>query len=152
MGIKPFNCEIDDYKAWICNLRTSDPMFLHIMFRIKDIDASLRFYVDGLGMKLLGQFYVKERNVTALFVGYEVGGTTLELAHYWDETEAYTHGPGYSHIALAVPDFDARLERLETMGVNIRIRPTKLVEDLPRIAFVNDPDGYSVEFFEISQE
>jgi lactoylglutathione lyase len=145
---KRLSCEIENYKSWMFGLNSSKPQLLHIMIVIKDIEAALRFYIDGLDMKLLGQFDVEERRVTALFVGFEVGATALELAHYWDSAGTDTHGSGYRYVAIGVPDIDVAMAKLEAMGVEISMRPTILVAGMPRAAFVKDPDGYAVELFQ----
>lgn len=140
--------EIADYKSWINDLDGDTPRFLHLMLLIADPAASLRFYVDGMGMKLLGSFEVEERRVTAYFVGFEVGQTAVELAHYWDGHEADQDKAGFRHLAFGVPDLDRAVAASEAVGAPPFLGPTKLVEDLPRVAFVRDPDGYSVELFE----
>jgi len=141
-------CEIEDYKSWMFGLNASRPQLLHMMIRIRDVKAALRFYVDGLGMRLLGRFEVEARRVTAIFVGFEVGSTAVELAHYWDKKEPYSHGSSYSHLAVGVPELDVALARLVDVGAEVTIRPTILVAGMPRVAFVKDPDGYMVQLIQ----
>lgn len=142
------HCEIEDYKSWLFGLNAAHPRFLHIMLRIRDPERSLKFYIDGLGMKLLGRFDVEERRVTAFFVGYEVGATAVELGYYWGTHEVPSHGTGYRYMAIGVPDLEACVSRVESLGAEVTIRPTILVDGMPRAAFVKDPDGYSVELFQ----
>jgi lactoylglutathione lyase len=146
MSAKSFKCEIDDYKSWVSRLNASKPQFLHMTVRITDIDASLRFYVDGLGMKLLGHFDVEERCVTALFLGFEVGATAVELTHYWNDSASGLAGPDY--FAIGVPDVHETFARLEAMGAEVVVRPRKVLADWPCVAFVKDPDGYKVELIQ----
>lgn len=127
-------------------LNANRPQFLHMAVRITDIDASLRFYVDGLGMQLLGHFDVEERRVSALFLGFEIGATAIELTHYWDATDCGSRGPEY--VAIGVPDIQATFAKLEAMGVEIAIRPMRVLEGWPCVAFVKDPDGYKVELIQ----
>lgn len=141
-------CEIEDYKSWMFDLNADRPQVLHMMIRVRDLDAAARFYVDGLGMRLLGHLEVEARRVTALFVGFEVGATAVELAYYWDNKEPYAHGSSYSHVAIGVPDLDVALSRLVALGVEVAIRPTILVAGMPRVAFVKDPDGYMVQLIQ----
>jgi lactoylglutathione lyase len=105
---------------------------LHTMLRISDVDAAIRFYVDGLGMKLLERIEIAFRGgVTGLFVGYDArGGHQLELSCYAQMSEPYTHGTGFAHITVAVPDLAATLDRLVAQGV------------APVDGLVHDPDGY----------
>ena len=134
---------------WVWGADATRPRFLHTMIRVRDFDASLRFYVDGLGMKVLDRFEIEARRVTAFFIGfggYEDGGC-LELTHLWD-VDAYTHGTGYGHIAIGVPDLPGALAKLEAMGVEVTQRPVKYFADAPHLAFVKDPDGYSVELIQ----
>lgn len=150
MSVKDHNSEIPDYKSWIYGLTGDQPRLLHMMIRITDADKAIAFYAKGLGMKLLGTFEVPERRVTAYFTGYRPGSTAVELAHYWDDKGPYAHETGYSHIAIGVPDLDETLSRLESMGIEISIPPTILVEGMPRTAFVKDPDKYSVQLFQMN--
>jgi lactoylglutathione lyase len=144
-----FSDKMDDYKSWMSGINSPDPHFLHMMVIITDIERSLRFYRDGLGMKLLGGFDVEERRVTALFVGYKAGAMAIELAYYWDHpADPVTHGTGFRHIALGVPRLEETVARLEALPAEIYMRPTTLVEGMPRAAFVKDPDGYLVELFQ----
>ena len=133
-----------NYTAWLRATKTATPKLLHTMLRIKDIDATLRFYVDGLGMRVLDRVDVPVRRATALFVGYGPD-VCLELANRWETDSAYSHGTGYGHVAIGVPDVAAIFAKLEAMGVEVIQRPMALVENGPICTFVKDPDGYAVE-------
>ncbi len=120
------------------------------MVRVKEFDEALRFYTEGLGMKVLDRFEVEMRRVTAIYVGFDdYRSGALELVHPWDIDESYTHGTGYGHIAIGVPDIDATLGKLGSMGYEITLQPKVVVPGGPHIAFVKDPDGYSVELIQI---
>jgi lactoylglutathione lyase len=146
MPRKNFQCEIDDYKSWVLGLNARQPKFLHMTLRISDIDVSLRFYLDGLGMRLLGHFDVEERCVTALFLGFEIGGTAIELTHHWDDSPSRLCGPDY--FAIGVPDIHEAFARLEALGAEVIVRPQQVLVGWPCVAFVKDPDGYKVELIQ----
>ena len=114
---------------------------LHTMLRIGDVDRALHFYVDGLGMRLLERVDIEFRGgVTGLFVGYDAaeGGRMLELSCYRAATEPYTHGTGFGHVAVRVPDLAAACARLVALGF-----PCALAAGDPRRATVRDPDGHA---------
>jgi lactoylglutathione lyase len=123
------------------------PRLLHTALRIADIERSLRFYVDGLGMTLHDRINIAPLNITAVFVGYgdyKTGGL-IELSRHWDDKLPYTHGTGFNHISIGVPDVAAMVERLEAMGAEVTGRPGPFLGIGVGIAFVKDPDGYVIE-------
>jgi lactoylglutathione lyase len=134
-----------DYKAWLYGMNSTAPRFLHTAVRIRDIEASLRFYVEGLGMVLLDRVEIESFRVTALFIGYGINEGLLELVHYWDGDAPYQHSPGYIHAAVGVPDLGAILNRLTGMGVRIARPPAVIAPGAPPAAFLHDPDGYELE-------
>jgi lactoylglutathione lyase len=138
-------------KWWVWGTNDEKPRFLHTMIRVANYEAALRFYVDGLGMKQLGdRFDVELRRVSGVYLGFDdyAGGGGVELVTNWDATVPYTHGTGYGHIAIGVPDIEAMVARLEAMGAAVTLRPTRLLAGAPRVAFVKDPDGYAVELIQ----
>jgi len=139
-----------DPRNWIWGVDDSQPRLLHTMIRVNDFDASLRFYRDGLGMKVLMKFEVESRRVSAMFIGFGdfYTGGVIELTRQWDVTQPYTHGTHYGHVSVGVPDVEAMVAKLESMGVEIETRPTKLKPGAPLVAFVKDPDGCSVELIQ----
>lgn len=135
---------------WKWGTDADSPRFLHTMIRVRDVDASLRFYVDGLGMKLLDRYDFPEGRFSLLYVafdGYE-GGGALELTYNWDQEAPYTHGTGFGHVSIGVPDVYAMVDRVESIGARVTVRPKAMVEGAPTIAFAEDPDGYLVEFIQ----
>lgn len=136
---------------WVCPAEEIRSRFMHTMIRVKDLEESLRFYVDVLGMKVLDRFDVEARRATALFVGF--GGyrdsAVLEIAQKWDQHEPYTHGTGYGHIALGVPDLPATIERIEKGGFEVVEKPKVIMADGPLVAFVRDADGFVVELIQL---
>lgn len=126
---------------------------LHTMLRVGDLDASIAFYVDVLGMRLLRKKDYAEGRFTLAFVGYqdETEGSVLELTHNWDTT-SYDLGTGYGHIALEVDDVYAACERIRERGGKITREPGPMMHGTSILAFVEDPDGYKIELLEPKRE
>lgn len=123
---------------------------LHTMIRVLDLERSIAFYRDHLGMKLLHSTDYEGGRFTNAFVGYgdESSHAVVELTHNWDQKEPYDKGNGFGHLAVAVPDIDATCERLEKAGVPVPRPPGPMKHGTTVIAFVEDPDGYKVELIE----
>ena len=124
--------------------------FLHTMIRVKDLEKSIDFYSRHLGMRVLRQKDFPGGKFTNTFMGYgsEDAHTVLELTHNWEQEEPYTHGSGFGHLAVSVPDIDAACARMETDGVSIPRPPGPMKHGTTVIAFVEDPDGYKIELIE----
>jgi len=122
---------------------------LHTMLRVGDLDRSIEFYTDVLGMRLLRRKDYPEGRFTLAFVGYqeEAEGAVLELTHNWD-TNSYELGSGYGHVALAVEDVYAACDRIRAKGGNITREPGPMKHGSSILAFVEDPDGYKIELLE----
>lgn len=122
---------------------------LHTMIRVGNLDRSLEFYTDVLGMKLLRKHDYPDGRFTLAFVGYgpEDTNTVLELTHNW-ETESYDLGKGYGHIALGVDDIYAACDRIKKAGGKVVREPGPMKHGTTVIAFIEDPDGYKVELIE----
>ena len=123
---------------------------LHTMLRVKDLEASIRFYVQGLGMTLLRRSDFPGGRFTLAFVGYgpEESHGVLELTHNWDQEGPYDLGAGYGHIAVGVPDIYAACAVLREAGAKVVREPGPMKHGSTVIAFVEDPDGYKVELIE----
>jgi lactoylglutathione lyase len=123
---------------------------LHTMLRVGDLERSLRFYCEVLGMRLLRRKDYPGGRFTLAFVGYgdEATHTVLELTHNWD-TPAYELGTGYGHIALGVDDLYATCDDLRRKGARIVREPGPMQHGGSEIAFVEDPDGYRVELIQL---
>jgi lactoylglutathione lyase len=119
---------------------------LHTMLRVGDLERSLAFYTDVLGMRLLRRKDYPGGRFTLAFVGYgdERDHTVLELTHNWD-TSSYDIGTGYGHIALGVDDIQAVCEGIRAKGGKVVREPGPMKNGTTVIAFVEDPDGYKVE-------
>lgn len=122
---------------------------LHTMLRVGNLDKSLAFYTEVLGMKLLRKEDYPEGKFTLAFVGYgdENANTVLELTQNWD-TGSYDLGNGYGHIAVAVDDAAAACEEIRRRGGNVVREAGPMMHGTVVIAFVEDPDGYKVELIE----
>ena len=122
---------------------------LHTMLRVGDLDRSLKFYCDVLGMKLLRKKDYPGGEFTLAFVGYgdEADHTVLELTYNWDR-ESYDLGDAYGHIALGVSDIYAACDKIRAQGGKISREPGPMKHGTTVIAFVEDPDGYKVELIQ----
>lgn len=123
---------------------------LHTMLRVRDLELSLCFYQQVLGMRLLRRQEFSVQRFTLAFLGYaaEKDSTVLELTHNWDVTH-YSLGEAYGHIAIGVSDVYQTVRALHARGVNI-LRPAGPLDGLPaeHIAFIEDPDGYRIELIQ----
>ncbi|MBY6063305.1 lactoylglutathione lyase [Pseudidiomarina sediminum] len=126
---------------------------LHTMLRVGDLDRSIKFYTELMGMKLLRQADNEEYKYTLAFVGYgdEKDHTVLELTYNWGESE-YDLGNAYGHIAIGVDDIYALCEKLEAQGADVYRKPGPVKGGKTVIAFVRDPDGYAIELIERSDD
>lgn len=122
---------------------------LHTMLRVGNLDTSLAFYTDVLGMQLLRRQDYPEGLFTLAFVGYgpEDTNTVLELTHNWD-TSSYDLGNAYGHIALGVPDAYAACEKIKALGGRVVREAGPMKHGSTVIAFVEDPDGYKIELIQ----
>jgi len=122
---------------------------LHTMLRVGDLQRSLNFYTSVLGMKLLRKKDYPEGKFTLAFVGYgsEDETAVLELTHNWD-TKAYELGNGYGHIAIEVDDAYKACEAVKARGGKVTREAGPMKHGSTVIAFVEDPDGYKIEFIQ----
>ncbi|MBS0356131.1 MAG: lactoylglutathione lyase [Proteobacteria bacterium] len=122
---------------------------LHTMLRVVDLDRSIAFYTEVLGMRLLRRHDYPEGKFTLAFVGYqdESEGAVIELTHNWG-VESYELGTAYGHIALEVPDAYAACEAIKARGGKVVREAGPMKHGTTVIAFVEDPDGYKVELIQ----
>ena len=122
---------------------------LHTMLRVGNMERSLKFYTEILGMKMLRKHDYPEGKFTLAFVGYgdEIDHTVIELTHNWD-TESYDLGNGYGHIALEVDDAYAACEQVKQAGGKVVREAGPMKHGTVVIAFIEDPDGYKIEFIQ----
>ena len=122
---------------------------LHTMLRVGDLQRSLDFYTNVLGMRELRRKDYPDGRFTLAFVGYgdERDTTVLELTHNWD-TKSYDIGNGFGHIAVAVPDAYKACEMVKAKGGKVTREAGPMKHGTTVIAFVEDPDGYKIEFIQ----
>ena len=123
---------------------------LHTMIRVGDLDRSLGFYCEVLGMRLLRRKDYPSGRFTLAFVGYgpEDANTVVELTHNWD-TDRYEIGTGFGHLALGVEDLYATCDALRARGARIVREPGPMKHGGSEIAFIEDPDGYRIELIQL---
>lgn len=119
---------------------------LHTMIRVGDIDRSIRFYTDVLGMQLLRQKEYPDGKFTLAFLGYgdEKDNTVLELTYNWGVAD-YNIGNAFGHLAIEVDDVYGAAKRIRELGGEIIREPGPMNAGATIIAFVKDPDGYEIE-------
>lgn len=122
---------------------------LHTMLRVGDLDRSIAFYTEVLGMKLLRRNDYPDGKFTLAFVGYqdEKDGAVLELTYNWG-VEKYELGAGYGHIAIEVEDAYRACEMVKQKGGSVIREAGPMMHGSTVIAFVADPDGYRIEFIQ----
>ena len=119
---------------------------LHTMLRVGDLQKSINFYTEILGMTLLRQKDYPEGKFTLAFVGYgdERNNTAIELTHNWD-TDSYDVGSGFGHLAIEVEDVYVATDEIKKSGGKILREAGPMNAGSTIIAFVEDPDGYQIE-------
>ncbi len=124
---------------------------LHTMLRVKDLDASIAFYTEALGMRLLRKNDYPGGEFTLAFLGYgdESDTTVIELTYNWGKTD-YVLGDAFGHLAVGVPDIYATCDPLRARGVKITREPGPMKHGSTVIAFVEDPSGYKIELIQRS--
>lgn len=122
---------------------------LHTMLRVGDLERSLAFYTEVLGMKLLRRNDYPDGKFTLAFVGFgdEADGAVIELTYNWG-VETYELGNAFGHIAIEVEDAYATCENIKSRGGKVVREAGPMKHGTTVIAFVEDPDGYKIEFIQ----
>ncbi len=122
---------------------------LHTMLRVGDLDRSIAFYTEVLGMRLLSRNDYPDGKFTLAFVGYqdEKDGAVIELTHNWG-VDSYALGTGFGHVALEVDDAYKACELVKSRGGKVTREAGPMMHGTTVIAFVEDPDGYKIEFIQ----
>ncbi|MEM0513914.1 lactoylglutathione lyase [Pseudoalteromonas sp. YIC-827] len=130
----------------------SNSRILHTMLRVGDLDRSIQFYTDVMGMKLLRTNENKDYEYTLAFLGYgdESESAVIELTYNWGTTE-YDLGNAYGHIAIGVDDIYTTCDAIKAVGGNVTREPGPVKGGTTHIAFVKDPDGYMIELIQNTQ-
>ena len=117
------------------------------MLRVTDLDRSIGFYTQVLGMRLLRRMDYPDGRFTNVFVGYddETRAAVIELTHNWD-TKSYEPGTGFGHLAVEVDDAYKSCEEVRRRGGKVAREAGPMKHGTTVIAFVEDPDGYKIEF------
>ncbi|HIK31039.1 MAG TPA: lactoylglutathione lyase [Oscillatoriales cyanobacterium M59_W2019_021] len=126
---------------------------LHTMLRVGNLEESIKFYCEVLGMKLLRQKDYPGGEFTLAFVGYgdESDHTVIELTYNWG-VESYDIGTGYGHIALGVEDIYKTCENIKARGGKVTREPGPMKHGSTVIAFVEDPTGYKIELIQMGTQ
>jgi len=119
---------------------------LHTCLNVSDIDRSVAFYTQELGLKLTSRRDVKENNAEIVFLKDE-SGAAIELTH-WRGKKDLIEGDNFDHIAFGVQDLKSAVEQLRRRGVTIAMEPFSLQGSSSKIAFIKDPDGNWLELIE----
>ena len=122
---------------------------LHTMIRVGDLQRSIHFYTELMGMKLLRTSDRRDQKYSLAFVGYgdETSDSVLELTYNYG-VDRYDLGAGFGHIAIAVDNAAAACERIRAAGGTITREAGPVKGGTSVIAFVQDPDGYKIELIE----
>ena len=122
---------------------------LHSMIRVNDLEESIKFYSEVLGMKLLREKEYPEGKFSLAFLGYgnETETTVIELTYNWD-TKDYEHGNAFGHIAIEVDDIYKVCEEIKSKGVKVIRDPGPMMGSRLLLAFIEDPNGYKIELIE----
>ena len=126
---------------------------LHTMLRVGNLEESIKFYCDVLGMKLLRQKDYPGGKFTLAFVGYgdESDNTVIELTYNWG-VEEYNLGNAYGHIALGVDDIYSTCDKIKSLGGKVSREPGPMKHGSTVIAFVEDPNGYKIELIQLGTQ
>jgi len=120
---------------------------LHTSITVKDMDESIKFYRDVIGLQLRMRREIPENKAEIAFLEDGVSDAQIELT-YWKEKTDWTQGDELDHLAFAVPDMDQAMKRFKEQGVEIAREPYSLRGSTTRIAFITDPNGIWLEIIE----
>ena len=122
---------------------------LHSMIRVNDLEESIKFYTEVLGMKLLREKEYPEGKFSLAFLGYgkETENTVIELTYNW-ETNDYEHGNAFGHIAIEVDDIYKVCREIKNKGIKVIRDPGPMMGSRLLLAFIEDPNGYKIELIE----
>ena len=131
-------------------MSSSDFKFLHTMMRVMDLEKSINFYTKFFKMNLIRKSEFPGGKFTLAFLGYgpEDNNTVLELTHNWEQKNDYDKGDAWGHIAIGVKDIYNLCASLESNGVEITRQPGPMKHGTTVIAFIKDPDNYSIELIQ----
>lgn len=122
---------------------------LHSMIRVNNLEESIKFYTEVLGMSLIRKKEYPEGKFSLAFLGYgkESEETVIELTYNWDKSE-YDHGNAFGHIALEVDDIYKACDEIKKQGTKVLRDPGPMMGSKLLLAFIEDPNGYKIELIE----
>ena len=122
---------------------------LHSMIRVNNLEESIKFYSEVLGMSLIREKEYPEGKFSLAFLGYgkETEETVIELTYNWDKSE-YDHGNAFGHIALEVDDIYKACDEIKKQGTKVIRDPGPMMGSKLLLAFIEDPNGYKIELIE----
>jgi len=123
---------------------------MHFCINVKDLEKSIHFYRDILGLRLARRREIPENNAEIVFMLGKSSDVGLELTH-WRDKKDYVEGDYLDHIALGVEDVEAKVEELRENGVEIAMEPFSLKGSKSKIAFIKDPDGIWIELVPLNR-
>lgn len=131
-------------------IKATKPRIRHTMLRVRDLEKSIEFYTQVMGMNVFRRSENEGGKYTVVFVGYgdENSDPAIELTYNWGQDDGYVLGTGFGHIAIGVPDIYGICKKVEEFGMEVPRPPGPLKHTGPNgpvIAFIRDPDGYSIE-------
>lgn len=122
---------------------------LHTCLNVSDLDRSIEFYTDHMGLKFVSRREIKQNNAEIAFLKDE-SGAAIELTH-WCDKKTLAEGDNFDHIAFAVDDIESTVQELKKKGVTIAMEPYSLQGSTSKIAFIKDPDGNWLELIQSIQ-
>jgi len=122
---------------------------LHTCLNVSDLDRSIEFYTDHLGLKFVSRREIRQNNAEIAFLKDE-SGAAIELTH-WRDKKTLAEGDNFDHIAFAVDDIESTVRELKKRGVTIAMEPYSLQGSTSKIAFIKDPDGNWLELIQSIQ-
>ena len=122
---------------------------LHTCLNVSDLDRSIEFYTDHMGLKFVSRREIKQNNAEIAFLKDE-SGAAIELTH-WRDKKTLAEGDNFDHIAFAVDDIESTVRELKKRGVTIAMEPYSLQGSTSKIAFIKDPDGNWLELIQSIQ-